>query len=303
MKAYVTGAAGFVGRILCEHLEAAGHEVLASDRSTGGPDLVDRIGVAASIGEARPEVIFHLAGQSHVPTSWSDPIGTLRANVEGTQNVVDAAFTHGVRRVLAVTSAEVYGRVEADHLPVSESAALQPTNPYAASKVGADAVAQQAVNGRGQDVIRLRAFNHMGPGQSTGFVASGLAQRIVAAERGEADRIPVGTLDVRRDFTDVRDVVRAYAMVAEDGEPGAVYNVCSGIDRPISDLVDGLLAHSTFGAAGRSVLWQDPDLVRPVDVPVMRGDNARLCDHTGWAPVIAFDQSMADILEDARARC
>lgn len=298
MRALITGGAGFVGRALHAHLRANGDEVTVSDRSLGGPDIADRDAVFAHMRDASPEVVYHLAGQAHVPTAWSDPIGTLRANVEGTQNVLDAARHSGARRVLAVTSAEVYGKVTDDDLPIGEAHPLHPMNPYAASKVAADAVATAAHLGSGQDVIRLRAFNHIGPGQRTDFVAAGLAARIVEAEAAGHRHITVGNLSPRRDFTDVRDVVRAYRLVAEHGESGAVYNVCSGIDRSIGELAERLVE-----LAGTSLaLEPDAELQRPSDNPIVVGDNRRIRSATGWEPELSLDQSLVDVLEDARSR-
>jgi GDP-4-dehydro-6-deoxy-D-mannose reductase len=298
MRALITGGAGFVGRVLQEHLRAFGDDVVVSDRSLGGPDISNRDAVFDHVRDAGAEVVYHLAGQAHVPTSWVDPIGTLRANVEGTQNVLDAARAAGVQRVLAVTSAEVYGLVTDADLPISEHQPLHPTNPYAASKVAADAVAAAAHLGSGQDVIRLRAFNHIGPGQRADFVAAGLAARIADAEADGVDHIMVGNLRPRRDFTDVRDVVRAYRLVAEHGLAGEVYNVCSGIDRSIGELAERLIELS-----GRQLeLRPDPDLQRPSDNPILRGDNRRLRSATGWTPELTLDQSLDDVLQDARSR-
>jgi len=298
MRALITGGAGFVGRTLAAHLREQGDEVVVTDRAVSGPDIVDRDAVFTHMVETSPEVVYHLAAQAHVPTSWTDPIGTLRANAEGTLNVLDAARESGARRVLAVTSAEVYGRVSPGDLPVDETRPLRPETPYAASKVAADAIAQQAHLGCGQDVIRVRAFNHIGPGQSTRFVAAGLAARIIEAERTGQGELRVGNLTPRRDFTDVRDIVRAYRLLAESGEAGEAYNVCSGVDHSIQEIADGLLEAASVDLD----LVPDPDLERPVDVPIVRGSNQRLRQATGWQPTIGWADSLADIVADARTR-
>lgn len=297
VRTLVTGASGFVGRALVRHLAANGDEVAALSRSTGGPELTDRQAVYRAITSQELDVVYHLGAQSHVPTAWSDPIGTLRINAEGTQNVLDAAAdAPGSPRVLVVTSAEVYGSVAPEELPIGEHAPLRPNNPYAASKVAADAISQQAFLGRGQDVVRLRAFNHIGPGQSPNFVCAGLAHRIADAEAAGATHIEVGNLDVRRDFSDVRDVVAAYRMVAAHGTSGGVYNVCSGQDRSIGELARGLVELS-----GTSLeLVTNPEFVRPVDTPVVRGDNTRLRSDTGWQPLIDIWTTLADVLNEAR---
>jgi GDP-4-dehydro-6-deoxy-D-mannose reductase len=298
VKALITGGAGFVGRSLRAHLEASGDTVTTTDRSAGGPDITDRDGLMRFWTDVRADVVYHLAAQSHVPTSWTDPIGTLRVNVEGTQNVLDASRESGATRVIVVTSAEVYGKVTPDQLPIDEETPLRPVTPYAASKVAADAVSLQAHLGHGQDVIRLRAFNHIGPGQSDQFVAAGLAGRIAQAEASGGTEIAVGNLSPRRDFTDVRDIVRAYRLIAERGTAGEVYNVCTGTDRSIAELSNGLLALTTHTIEPVA----DPELQRAVDVPVVRGDSSKLRKDTGWAPAIEFTTSLQDILDDARSR-
>ncbi|MGI9604759.1 MAG: GDP-mannose 4,6-dehydratase [Acidimicrobiales bacterium] len=298
MRSLVTGGAGFVGQALRQHLADAGDDVITTDRASGGPDITDREAVATFIGAHDVDVIYHLAAQAHVPTSWRDPIGTFRVNAEGTQNVLDAIGESSDTRVIVVTSAEVYGAVPTDRLPISESEPLRPVTPYASSKVAADAVALQAFLGRNVDVIRARAFNHIGPGQRTSFVAAGLAERIALAERVGGSTVRVGNLSPRRDFTDVRDVVRAYRLLAQHGAAGEVYNVCSGVDRAIGDIADGLVALAT----STITVERDPDLERDVDVPVVRGDRTRIEEDTGWSPRIDLEQSLADILEDARRR-
>ncbi|HIL45694.1 MAG TPA: NAD-dependent epimerase/dehydratase family protein, partial [Acidimicrobiia bacterium] len=214
VKALVTGAAGFVGHYLLAHLADFGDEPVGTDRATGGPDLLDSAALTALFAAERPEVVYHLAGQADVGRSWQEPLATFRANAEGTLNVLAAAREAGVRRVVTVTSADVYGRVSPEDLPLSEQAPLQPVSPYAASKAAADLVAQQAFLGQGQEVIRVRAFNHLGPGQSEQFVCSALAARIARNEVSGEATLRVGDLSAKRDFTDVRDVVRAYRLLA-----------------------------------------------------------------------------------------
>ncbi len=295
VRSLITGASGFAGRALLEHLTDSGDEVVSWSRATGDPDITDRKAVAEAIETAAVDVIYHLAAQSHVPTAWSDPVSTLRINVEGTQNVLDAALTANRPRVLVVTSAEVYGAVEPEHLPITEHTPLRPSNPYAASKAAADAIALAAHLGRDLDVVRLRSFNHFGPGQDPSFVSPGFARRIAIAARDGHSSIEVGALDVRRDFCDVRDVVRAYRLAAIDGVSGEVYNVCSGADRPIRDIADAFVERSGADIA----FVQSPDFLRNVDSPVVRGSAERLAEHTGWAPAIPFDQTIDDIYAEA----
>ena len=298
VKAFVTGASGFVGRHLVAHLRDCGDEVVPTDRSDGGPDLLDADGFATLVAEVRPDVVYHLAGQADVAASWLSPIETMRVNVEGTHNILEVARTFGVAKVLTVSSADIYGVVAPEELPIVESAPLRPVSPYAASKAAADLVALQAHLGHGQDVVRARAFNHLGPGQSKSFVGAGFAARIVAAERSGDDELQTGDLTPRRDFTDVRDVVRAYRLLATEGRPGVAYNICSGTSVSIGELA-GLLLGLTDA---RMHLVEDPDLLRPVELPELRGDASLLQRHTGWAPSISLDETLSDVLEDWRLR-
>ncbi len=196
--------------------------------------------------------------------------------------------------VLLISRAEVYGHVAGDRLPISESEALAPVSPYAASKVASEYLGVQAWLGHGVKVIRARPFNHIGPGQSRAFAVPALASRIIEARSGGSKSITVGNLSARRDLTDVRDIVRAYRMMVVSGAPGAVYNVCSGIDLELREVVARLLE-----LAGADLeLVADPDLMRPVDVPVVRGDPTELVAATGWRPSVALDQTLQDILDE-----
>ncbi|MEY2436777.1 MAG: GDP-4-dehydro-6-deoxy-D-mannose reductase [Acidimicrobiaceae bacterium] len=298
MRALVTGASGFVGRHLIEHLRACGDEVTGCDRADGSCDINDRSSVAEVVGRVRPEAVYHLAGWSDVGSSWASPVEVFRANAEGTLNVLLACAETGVARVLAVSSADIYGVVTEDELPLDEDAPLRPVTPYAASKVAADFLSLQSWLGRKLPVLRVRAFNHLGPGQAPQFVAPALAERIARNELTGGHEIPVGNLSPRRDFTDVRDVVRAYRLLVERGEPGMAYNVCSGKDIAVRDLAERLLAMSTRPME----LVTDPALERPVDIPVLRGDNSRLRAATGWTPQIPIDVTLADLLDDMRKR-
>jgi GDP-4-dehydro-6-deoxy-D-mannose reductase len=295
--ALVTGAGGFVGPHLVAHLEACGDKVVATDRATG-LDIADVDGLRSSFADVSPDVVYHLAGDSDVGGSWDHPAETFRVNAEGTLNVLAAARDAGVGRVVAISSADVYGRVTEGELPLSERSELRPVSPYAASKVAADYLALQAFLAYGQHVVRVRAFNHLGPGQSTRFVAPAIATRIAQNEIDGSSKVPVGNLDARRDLTDVRDVVRAYRLLAEHGGAGEAYNVCSGHAVRIGELADRLLSL----AASPMELVTEPSLHRPVDVPVLCGDNAKLVDATGWQPHIPLDQTVADLMSDCRSR-
>jgi GDP-4-dehydro-6-deoxy-D-mannose reductase len=297
MRALITGSAGFVGRHLAAHLHTKGDEVTGFDRESG-VDILDHAAVERFVADARPDAVYHLAGQSDVGASWDTPVETFRANAEGTLALLEACRHHDVHRVLVISSADVYGHVADSDLPLPETAPLRPVSPYAASKVAADFLGLQAWLGHGLPVVRVRAFNHLGPGQSERFVAPAIAARIARNEVDGTDAIPVGNLEPRRDLTDVRDVVRAYRLLVERAQPGAAYNVCSGDDVPVGELAERLVAM----AAGRMRLVVDPALQRPVDNPVLRGDNRRIRAETGWEPTISLDQTLADVLADARAR-
>jgi GDP-4-dehydro-6-deoxy-D-mannose reductase len=298
VRALITGVSGFVGRHLSVHLRAAGDHVEGCDRADGSVDIGDLESVRAVLERTRPEVVYHLAGWSDVGGSWAAPVEVFRANAEGTLNVLLACVDAGVERVVAVSSADVYGIVTEDELPIDEDAPLRPVTPYAASKVAADYLALQAWLGSGLQVMRVRAFNHLGPGQTPRFVAPALAERIARNELDGGTVVPIGNLSARRDFTDVRDVVRAYRLLAERGTPGTAYNVCSGVAVSVRELADRLLAMATVPME----LKPDPELERPVDVPVLRGDAGRLNRATGWTPEIPLAQTLADLLDDMRAR-
>jgi GDP-4-dehydro-6-deoxy-D-mannose reductase len=299
MRAVVTGGLGFVGRHLVEHLRHRGDEVVTLDhRGPGAVDITDGPAVGLALGRAAPDAVYHLAGWADVGASWADPVAAFRANAEGSLHVLRACVDLEVPRVLAISSADVYGVVTEAELPLTEASPLRPTSPYAASKVAADALAQQAFLGHGLGVVRVRPFNHVGPGQSEQFVAPALAGRIARAERDHVDHIPVGNLTARRDLTDVRDVVRAYRLLVERGEPGEVYNLCTGHDVAIQALAEELVRR----AARPIELVPEPSLVRPVDLPVLRGDAAKLRRATGWVPAIPIEQTLGDLLDDMRRR-
>ncbi len=298
MKALITGAGGFVGHHLASHLQDLGDEVITTDRSTDGLDITDAPALLDAFRRRRPEVVYHLAGASDVGGSWSTPQATFRSNAEGTLNVLWAARESGVERVLTVGSADVYGKVSADDLPIRESLEMRPVSPYAASKAAADHVALQASLGFGQAVVRARPFNHLGPGQSNRFVAAALAERVARNELDGESKVKVGNLSPRRDFTDVRDVVRAYRLLIEHGRSGEVYNVCSGTAIAVQALADEFIALASIPME----LVTDPELERPVDIPVLLGDNSRVRADTGWSPQIPLPVTLNDLLDDQRRR-
>lgn len=295
MKALVTGAHGFVGPYLTAHLEASGDEVVGVDTDV---DISDAVAVRTRFGDELPDVVYHLAAASHVGESWNAPAQVVRINTEGTLNVLLAAVESGVERVVLIGSAEQYGHVTPDRLPMREDMPLLPVSPYGASKAAAEMLASYIYRGRGLGVVCVRAFNHLGPGQSDRLVASTLAKQVAENERDGGERVLAGDLSPKRDFTDVRDVVRAYRLLAAKGRPGEAYNVCSGRAVAIREVADILIAKS--GRPMEVVL--DEERLRPVDVPVLLGDNTKLRTDTGWEPEIPLEQTLADVLEWWRAK-
>ena len=285
MRAFVTGGGGFVGGFLRAHLIDCGDEVFDPF-----VDVTDAGALADALADAQPDAVYHLAGQADVAKSWTDPASTFAVNAVGTLNLI-TAVTHQDRppRTIIVSSGEVYGRVSPDEIPVREDRLVRPASPYGASKASAELVALQAFFGRGVPVIVARPFNHIGPGQSEAFVVSAIARQIAEAERDGGSELRVGNLAAKRDFTDVRDVVRAYRACVERGTPGTTYNVCSGVAVPISDLVERMAAMADRPLS----VVVDPDRFRPSDVPEIRGDNTRLRTDTGWSPTHSLDEALA----------
>jgi GDP-4-dehydro-6-deoxy-D-mannose reductase len=293
VRAVITGAAGFVGRHLSSHRASAGDEVVAVDRDL---DINETEGLVETFAAAQPEAIYHLAALSHVGASWDDPADVLRVNVLGTNSVLSAARRAAPQAtVLVVSSAEVYGVVVPEELPLTERSELRPGSPYAASKAAAEIVAIQAATGFGQRVVLARPFNHIGPGQSSSFFVPAIAGRLVEARRSSMPQVTIGNLRARRDFTDVRDVVRAYRLLARHGTSGIVYNVCSGTDVSVAEVADALRAL----VYPEAEFVEDPSLARPLDIPVLRGDSTRLREGTGWRPEIDLATTLRDVVAEA----
>lgn len=291
----MTGSRGFVGRWLLRHLVEAGDDVFGLDTEV---DVTDPASLSAAVTKIAPDAVCHLAAQASVGRSWSEARATFEVNTVGVLNLLDAASAlDRPPRVLLVSSAEVYGQVTSDELPITEDHPFRPVSPYAASKASAELLGLQAWLGSGLEVIRVRPFNHTGPGQVADYVVPALARQVAEAARSGADHLSVGNLAARRDLTDVRDVVRAYRLLLTDGRPGEVYNVCRGESVPIEDVARRLLA-----LAGVDLpLVVDPSRLRPVDVPDLRGDPSRLRSTTGWSPVIELDRTLTDVLAGFRA--
>jgi GDP-4-dehydro-6-deoxy-D-mannose reductase len=296
MRALVTGSSGFVGHHLIAHLLDHGDEVHGIDRDV---DVTDEVAVRKVFETYRPDVTYHLAALTHVGESWDHANEFTRVNVVGTHRVLDAAFDAvPTSTTVVVSTSEVYGIVSEEDQPLREAFRVAPANPYSSSKVEAEHVAHDAMRLRGQRVIIARPFNHLGPGQSVNFVVPALVTRLLdARERGARD-IAVGDLSTRRDFSDVRDVVRAYRLLAQFGLSGEVYNIASGHDVALSDIAAQLVRQLAPDVA----LVVDSSLLRPVEIPVFRGSYEKLNAATGWSPQISLHQTLEDVVSDLVAR-
>lgn len=308
MRALITGINGFVGGHLAEHLLAAGDwDVWGVGRQPAVrlPQLQGRVAIVmadlgsaeqatAALDQARPDVVFHLAGQSNVPKSFADPLSTLMVNIGAEVNLFQALLRlHQQPLIVVATSNEIYGQVRADELPIDEQVALRPVNPYAVSKATQDLLAYQYYISHQVRTIRLRLFNHIGPRQGEQFVVSAFAAQIARIEAGlQPPLIRVGNLAAERDFTDVRDVARAYALAAERGQVPSAYNIGSGRCVSIRSLLDMLLALSSCEIA----VEPEPTRMRPADVPKVISNCRLFHGHTGWEPQIPLGQTLLDVL-------
>lgn len=307
MKILITGATGFVGPHLLTAVRAAHPEaelVATGHEPAGGEapgvswrqlDLADPEALEALAAEVRPAHVYHLAARSSVAASFQDPGATFAVNADGTLRLLEALRRRAPEaRTLFISSAEVYGGASA--LP-DEQAPFAPATPYAASKAAAEMVCLAAWRAFKQPVIRARAFNHTGPGQTADFVAGAFATQIARIEAGlQKPVVSVGNLEARRDFLDVRDVVAAYVALMASGRPGEVYNVASGASIRMRELLDGLLDHAKVSIAIRP----DPERMRPSDVPELVGDAAKLRRETGWVPRYALETTLLDLLDEKR---
>lgn len=291
----ITGATGFVGTHLNRRLQQdEGPEI--HGWSSRVVNLLDAGVVDDAIERTRPAVIYHLAGASHVGESWERSTEHLQIHVLGTHHLLEAVRRHAPRcRVLVVSSGMVY-RPQAGLF--TEDSPIGPSSPYALSKVAEEQLALHAAAQDGLEVVVARPFNHIGPGQSARFAPPNFAKQIAEIEAGAPPRMAIGNLETRRDFTDVRDVVNAYVAMMARGSAGRVYNVCSGVATSIRDILDDLLSMSRVAVT----LEPDASRLRPNDVPSMAGSAARLTADTGWAPAISLHQTLADTLNDWRAR-
>lgn len=315
MKVLITGMAGFAGSHLAELALGEGAEVVgtvlpgaptdnlaavAKDLVMFPCDLTEPGAATRMLVETRPDRVFHLAGASVVATSWAQRADVLRTNLEGTFQLLEGLRAHPARCLL-ISSGEVYGAVPEREQPIPESHPASPLSPYALSKACQELYARYYAQAERLPVVIVRAFNHIGPRQGLGFVCSDIARQVAAIEKGhKPPELEIGTLTTRRDFTDVRDMVRAYWLLLQHPapDPGAIYNAASGRAVAIQDIVAGFLDLARCPITTRPT----PERVRPVDLPLLLGDATRLRALIGWRPTIPLEQSLADILADWRLR-
>jgi GDP-4-dehydro-6-deoxy-D-mannose reductase len=313
VKVLITGIAGFAGSHLAELALREGAEVVGTvlpgtstdnlvsvqkDVATIPCDLTEPGAAAAALRLVRPDRVFHLAGASVIGTSWALRADVLRTNLEATYHLCEGLRRHPVP-CLIVSSGDVYGAVPESEQPVAESRPLAPLSPYALSKACQELYVGYYVRSEGLPLVVVRAFSHVGPRQGLGFVWSDIARQVAEIEKRRGPAVlEIGTTTTRRDFTDVRDMVRAYWLLLGRARPGDTYNAASGTIVSIQDVVEGFLARSTHPIEVRQV----PQRLRPVDIPVLSGDASRLRTLTGWAPAVPFQRSLEDVLDDWRQR-
>ena len=310
MRVLITGADGFAGQHLLHELlsnasadlELHGTTFRALDDTTipyHVLDLRDAQSVSHLIGALQPDQVYHLAAQSSPAQSLQSPWDTFENNVHAQLNLFATCIEYMLKpRLLIISSGDIYGDTQSD-APATEDTPLRPMNPYAVSKVTQDMLALQYYLSHGLPTLRARPFNHLGPGQRTGFVAPDFAYQIARIESGEQEaRMKIGSLSAERDFTDVRDVVRAYRLIMQHGTPGEVYNIASGTARPVRFLLETMLSYSTI----RPVVDTDTAKLRPGRLSKVWGSAARLKQAIGWQPSIPLEQTLLDVLNDYRQR-
>ncbi len=309
LKSLIIGGAGFVGGYLIRELAENGHEVhatcLANETISAENctvhtlDIMDRESIGRLLDEISPDTVFHLAAQSSVSVSWKKPQLTAEINVVGTINVLEAVKDDEKKdiRIILIGSGEEYGFIRPDACPLSEEEPLHPGNIYAATKACGEMIGSIYARAYKMDVVMVRAFNHSGPGQSTTFVISDFCKQIADIEKGMAEPvISVGNLSAMRDFTDVRDVVRAYRLLADKGVSGTVYNVGRGKAVPISMILETALSYAECDIETVT----DPKRMRASDIPIIEPDVSRIKADTGWSAVITVEQTIKDTLDHWR---
>ena len=310
-KALVIGAAGFVGKYLIRHLhDDLGYEVAATkllhEHLENVPaqiyelDILDKEAIVELLFALRPDEIYHLAAQSSVSVAWRNPQLTIDVTIKGAVNLMDALRELFYKpRVLVIGSGEEYGHIRPGETPIAEDTRLDPGNIYAATKACQNMIWRIYADAYDLELVMVRAFNHIGPGQAPIFVVSDFCKQVVEIEKGLREPVMyVGNLSAKRDFTDVRDVVRAYALLLKHGRKGETYNVGSGHAVEIREILDRIIACSEASVEVKT----DPAKIRPVDVPVIEADITKLHAATGWQPQITLEQTIKETLADWRRR-
>lgn len=311
-KVLITGITGFAGSFLAEYLlEKGDYEIsgtFLSEKSLQNVttvkdkldlvqvDLTQKDAIESLIAAKKPDIIFHLAALAAVGASFSDPVGTFHNNVDSEIFLLEALKQQGLThtKVMIVSSGDIYGYITPEDVPVNEETPLRPGNPYAVSKIAQDYIGLQYALSYNMPIIRVRPFNHIGPRQAPGFVVSDFAKQISAIEKGTQEPVvKVGNLDAKRDFTDVRDMVKAYALIMEKGQAGEVYNIGSGVSHAIQEILDMLIGLSSVKISVET----DPAKLRPSDIPEIVVDNTKVVALTGWKPEIALATTLKDTLE------
>lgn len=309
-KALITGITGFVGSHLAEFLLKEGLEVhgilrwrskmeniqyFKNKLQLHEADLLDAHSLYSKVAEIKPDYIFHLAAQSFVKSSWASPANTIEINIVGTVNLFEAVRQANLQTTIQIAcSSEEYGKVYPEETPIKETNPLRPLSPYGVSKVGMDYLGYQYFESYGLKIIRTRGFNHTGPRRGEVFAESSFAKQIAEIEKGKQEpAIFVGNLSAERDYTDVRDMVKAYYLSVLKCDGGEVYNICSGKVWKIEKVLDCLLSLSKV----KIKIKEDPLRMRPSDVPLLLGDNSKFVKKTGWKPTIPFEKTLKDLLE------
>lgn len=304
MRALITGVNGFVGKYLVQELQEKGYSVSGIGMgqfnfpgvSYKDVNIMDLIELEQAMEELNPDIVFHLAGLASVSTSWRDPKASFEVNVIGTINMLESLKGREVRAIVYVGSSEIYGPGRRLGEKFCETTSPNPQNPYATSKYAAERIALQLGLAYKLPVIITRPFNHIGVGQNEGFVVPDFARQIIEASKRD-ESIRVGRLDVYRDFTDVRDIVRAYRMLAEKGQTGETYNICSGVDRKISDILD--LMRTEYGNLDVEL---DESKMRPVENIYSVGNNDKIRAAIGWEPLYPIEDSLRAVLDEWEKR-
>lgn len=303
MRALITGIDGFVGYYLSEHLINERQEVFGTtivpeytnEKVTlFSMNLLDKSAVEQVIKAVQPDTIYHLAGQSAVGLSWQKPSLTMSINVNGTIHLLEAVRDYCKEaKVLIIGSSDQYGPIKEEDCPITEEHPLRPVSPYGISKVAQEEMAKLFIRSYNMNIIMVRAFNHIGPRQGINFVIADFASKIARIEKGMEPTIKVGNLEVYRDFTDVRDIIRGYYMLMQTGQIGEVYNIGSGKGYKIKDMLYQLL-----NITNKQInIESDSSKIRPIDVTILVCDNSKIKSHVGWRPTVDISTSLQDTLD------